>query len=736
MEVKDYIEKKLVHSLHTSERRSFRSCRRRWNWAHRELWYPRTEAKALEFGVAFHKAMETYYEPSLWAKPDHDVVGQGLALVAFRDKCSEQLKNYKKLNGQPSPEVLDDYKERLELGLNMLKYYTEHISPVFDKGFTPVEVEVPFEVPIVGPNGEGVWCKCNKCWMKYRKHEGIREVTEQWKELNWKGLPVTYGGRLDALVKDELGRYWIVDWKRLTLKSKVATPSGWKTMEEIKVGDFVIDSHGSPTKVLGEKTWEPDTVYQLIFSDGTSVDCSSDHLWKVHNNNSGKSEILSTEQIMKKPNYIGYSIDPIDGPVHFTEVSPNLPLHPYVLGSLIGDGCFTGGTLTYASQSGETVEILKKYATTDVIIKDQRPHGANKWQITGPWRNILKDIGLWGKYASEKSIPKDYLFASVEDRILLLQGLCDTDGNTGMFRWTTTSPQLAKDFCHLVWSLGGTADTTVSKERLHQNGTTINVQQYNVNYTFTTNIEPNQLERKRVGRVVRQRKTRRRIKEVVRTNRQEPMKCIYVDSPDHLFAIENFVLTHNTTSRILDEDAEASFLQLDDQISSYIWALRYYNIEVAGFIYVEIKKTYPKPPDELTRLYKGRKYSTNKQNMTTVEIFRDTVMENDPQAFIDGLYDDHIAWLGVDGPKFHQRHQIHKNDNEIKQIGHDIWLEAQDMTENPRVYPQPGRFSCTTCAFKQPCLGVNMDEDYQYTLQTLFEKRDKPYWDIDEVSTD
>lgn len=410
MTVQDYIDNKLVHSLHTSVRKSFRSCRRRWKWAYLDKFYPRVTPAPLEFGVAFHAAMEVFYDPRTWHQAME--VRQGLALVKFKQMCEQQLRNYTKLNGEPETAILDEYRDRIKLGLNMLRYYTEHVSPYTDVGFTPVEVEVAFEIPITDP-GTGIvlMCKCSECWAKWmsnpigrqdmQDHGAFTDLGSYIK--NWKGLPVTYGGRLDMLAKDDQGRYWIYDWK--------------------------------------------------------------------------------------------------------------------------------------------------------------------------------------------------------------------------------------------------------------------------------------------------------------------------------------------TTSRIMDEDSESSFLSLDDQIASYVWGLRLLGIPVAGFVYVEIKKAYPTTPDELSRLYKGRRYSTSKTLMTTPEIYRRFVMEHDAMAYAEGVYDDHLEWLKREGPKFHQRHQIHKNDHEVDEVGRNIFLEASDIINSPRIYPQPGRFSCQTCLYRQPCIGQNQGEDYLYTLNTLFEKKEKNYYD-EEPSTE
>ncbi len=116
--VDDYIKQKLVHSIHTTGRRSFRGCRRRWSWIFNDYYYPTITAKPLEFGVAFHLAMEKLYEPSTWAERENGVP-LAEAKVAFKKKTEEQKKAFKKIQGELGPEAEKDYKDRVALGLGM-----------------------------------------------------------------------------------------------------------------------------------------------------------------------------------------------------------------------------------------------------------------------------------------------------------------------------------------------------------------------------------------------------------------------------------------------------------------------------------------------------------------------------------------------------------------------------------------------------------------------------------------
>jgi hypothetical protein len=246
--VEDYIDADLTHSVHTSGRKSFRGCRRRWNWIFNEFWYPTTSAKPLEFGVAFHTAMETLYAPLLWDKP-RDIVLE-MSIQAFRNECEKQFEKYLTTLGPDAgvrhadPTVVADYEERKALGEEMLRYHHEKVMPELDYNkFIPYKVEIPFEVPITNPEtSEQLWCKCKVCWERFKAYtvtlqdgiylnragyrtnllgitpEVIEHGTGLWHE--WQGLPVTYGGRVDALFIDEKGGLWVVDWKTAAMLIK------------------------------------------------------------------------------------------------------------------------------------------------------------------------------------------------------------------------------------------------------------------------------------------------------------------------------------------------------------------------------------------------------------------------------------------------------------------------------------------------------------------------------------
>jgi len=438
--VNDYIEAGLTHSIHTSERRSFRGCRRRWDWISRQFYYPRVTPRPLEFGVAFHAAMEAAYRNRLELFVDPDPTATlAIALATFKRVTREQREKYIRLNGGIDDEMKADYDDRVRLGEGMLRYYFGKLYPDVDRlehfgRLKPVKVEIKFEVPILNPDtGEqDLWCKCDWCWRRFKKSDVYRKEYGSWERYLeaidelcggqgetaeqeyfkiWKGLPVTYGGRLDILFEDEFGNYWIGDWK--------------------------------------------------------------------------------------------------------------------------------------------------------------------------------------------------------------------------------------------------------------------------------------------------------------------------------------------TAARLSGVEVNDEYLELDDQITSYVWALRMLGLPILGFIYMELKKAVPDEPEPLKVVRLGRRFSVSKNLDTTYDLYKSTVEENDPIAFESGRYDDFLDYLKEEGPIFHYRHEVQRNDSECEEAQRMIYLEARDMT-NPSlpIYPNAGRFHCkgfstfSGCAFFEVCLGTNRGEDVQYGLNTMFDKLDRHYWEDQEPSTD
>lgn len=147
--------------------------------------------------------------------------------------------------------------------------------------------------------------------------------------------------------------------------SKILTPNGWTTMGEIKEGDYVSTPDGGKAKVLEVFDKGKKDIYEINTLHGKTYACN-DHLWatKTHNEHKQKKpfKIRNTEEIANT--LINTSINKLNHylpkcePLHFDK--KELPISPYTLGVLLGDGSFCNDSVSFASNDYQIVERVKK----------------------------------------------------------------------------------------------------------------------------------------------------------------------------------------------------------------------------------------------------------------------------------------------------------------------------------------------------------------------------------------
>ena len=102
--------------------------------------------------------------------------------------------------------------------------------------------------------------------------------------------------------------------KALDLSTKIYTPTGYKLMRDIQVGDRVFNEMGKPVEVLATYDHQNLEMYRVTFSDGASVVCCKDHLWEVYDE--PHCATLTTSQILDISGYTTLWI-PYTEPVQF-----------------------------------------------------------------------------------------------------------------------------------------------------------------------------------------------------------------------------------------------------------------------------------------------------------------------------------------------------------------------------------------------------------------------------------
>lgn len=336
------------------------------------------------------------------------------------------------------------------------------------------------------------------------------------------------------------------------LYAKVLTPHGWKQMGELKIGDTICGTHGTYQTVLGTYDKGVMDLYEVKLADGNSTSrsvlCSANHLWEVYTY-WGKRVLLTTQELLdrgvkRKSGGANFFIMPTV--VNFEEINP-LPLDPYLLGVLLGDGSLSKAHEIEISVGLNQMGILNKLVLPEGVYLRTKTYDSKnyiKGTLSGSlrrgkspqgYKSIIKgkleDLGLLGTKSHSKFIPKIYMFSSVESRRKLLQGIIDTDGHInsrGLFEFSTVSKQMHLDFIELCRSLGlSTCSYKISRK--------FSKGSYNSKDIYRTV----QLKGNKFGL---------KIKSVEKLNEKTEMMCIKVSNQDHLYITNDYITTHNTTS--------------------------------------------------------------------------------------------------------------------------------------------------------------------------------------------
>lgn len=304
------------------------------------------------------------------------------------------------------------------------------------------------------------------------------------------------GGSVQKQVIDKIGGFFSElllvlgrrSGKALAIDTPIPTPEGWKTMEDIKPGDYVFGMDGAPAKVLSATEIMKDRpCYEIKFSNGEKIICDEEHSWLTLEKMTSQLQKLSTLEIMNSIKKGQDHAVPLCQPVDYSE--KKLPTDPYIFGVLIGDS--------------------------------------------------NKNSNLY-----ENNIPKIYLESSISQRLNLLQGLMDSNGyinKDGNYEFRQSNKRIAEQVLELVCSLGMKATLI---EINNTSDRKVTPKQYKVCFdqsklkVFKLSRELNNQQKSYNGRV---------FIESIEKIESVPVKCIQVHNENNTYLCgKTFIPTHNS----------------------------------------------------------------------------------------------------------------------------------------------------------------------------------------------
>ena len=410
--------------------------------------------------------------------------------------------------------------------------------------------------------------------------------------------------------------------KAQPLDAKILTPSGWKKMGDLQIGDPVCDPDGGTGVVEGIFPQGIKEVFRLSTKDG-STECCDEHLWTVqtvHDRADDKYRTLSTRQLIDKGLYEingpeGWRRNifflPRTKPIEFISQTDPIIIPPYTLGVLLGDGSFRNDTLNLTAAEEEIARRVESQLPSNLILSRStvspkewhiriselamkehfswlgKKSCAKRWKRPEPQRPLntinpyieeSRRLGLMEKYSHEKYIPERYMKGSIPERMDLLKGLMDTDGECNSVYgayFSSTSLILAQQVQELVRSLGGQANlSSCGKGKYRTESGELKVCRESWSVSVKTDFAPFYLKRKvdswKLPLFARP------ILSIEPVGKKE-CQCIRVSTKRHLYITDDYLPTHNTIDVIAaacwlkERNPNLKFLVLCTKSTSLQW---------------------------------------------------------------------------------------------------------------------------------------------------------------------
>lgn len=441
-----------------------------------------------------------------------------------------------------------------------------------------------------------------------------------------------------------------------TYITPVATPTGFKLMGDLKVGDKVLTPFEGVQTVteifeLGKKV-----TCRFYFDDSSFVTVTDDHRFWARGPKDNDYSVMTAKDIMKHYRITGmgglfalqegeagfYEI-PITAPLEYDNgiTMETLPIHPKIVGMMMADGTmrFSKFGCKLPRFFSETYKMI--YALGYKLEIRGRSKVKGRAYVTG----VPDDVRF--QFTNRRVevpaiLPEKYLYADIESRIALIQGIFYLNPHyyKGHFYLRLPNRIFVNQVAQIARSLGWWASVTTENDPLD-----------GLRYYKCVIIAPDdnvpglnaalpEKGKHKVNASVPKSKTdstglSRRIIRVLRIKDKTPCRCITVSGNDHLYLTDGYAINHNTFTLLMDN---------------------LYNIDNSRFNAILFRKEKD-DLDNIIRdsktLYKGEgAYNRSKDDMTwyfnSGAMLKLTYYDGAYQDFLERFQGRQYAYIGID----------------------------------------------------------------------------------------
>jgi hypothetical protein len=416
----------------------------------------------------------------------------------------------------------------------------------------------------------------------------------------------------------------------LDLQTPVLTPSGWRPLAEVAVGDKVYSSNGRTSTVEEVMHYGKALCWELLFSDGVRMVCDDTHRFLVRHAGPGTPrwqectlhDLRTYSRLRPRkekpprrdrpPWIVGRCTPrwavPLTAPVEAPATQP--PIEPYVMGVLLVRGGLSGNAVRFTSPDPDLVKRMAEEVPDGCVVRrisakticwsicgaGARRSGEPRRLSRNPILPLLEIFDLWECRTDARPMPAIYLKGSIPQRLALLQGMLDAAGSSrkgGAITAPVRSPAVAEGLASIARSLGGTARVRPIKR---PSGGDSNI----VEIVLPTRLEPFHSEIKgRSYRLHCQGRSPAALQRTIvdiRPAGEREIGCIAVDSPLRDFVIKDHVVSCNS-AKSTEIGLLCAWLIGRHTLSKRLLRILYvsFNIDVARGKSLAIKNTLQSP---------------------------------------------------------------------------------------------------------------------------------------------